>query len=236
MKNNILVGIIFFIIASVGLISCDDDSTKGYTGLTIYPTLDLVGESEIIVAKGETFVDPGYTSILDGEDVSGEVVVTSNVDTDVPGVYTISYEIVNADGYPVSTSRTVYVADTTPSPIATGMHSVLDGTHRINNNSAARTDFSGYSILVLQTEPGVYYCSDLIGGYYDQRAGYGSNYAMTGSFQLNADNTITLIDSYVAGWGDSADEMTAGTYDPSTGQISWTIEYAGFLTFNIIMD
>ncbi len=236
MKSKIIYGIAFLAIALIGLISCEDETTGGYTGVTIYPTLDLVGESQIIVAKGASFVDPGFSSILDGEDVSDQVVVSSDVNTDVPGVYTITYEIVNPDGYPVSKSRTIYVADTTPSPIATGMHNVLGDTHRINNNSNARTDFSGYDILILQTEPGIYYCSDLIGGYYDQKVGYGSNYAMTGYFQLNADNTITLISSSVSAWGDSADEMHDASFDPVTGRISWTVEYAGFLTFNIVLN
>jgi len=32
---------------------------------------------------------------------------------------------------------------------------------------------------------------------------YGPDYAMVGKFELNDDNTITPLESYVAGWGDS---------------------------------
>lgn len=76
----------------------------------------------------------------------------------------------------------------------------------------------------------------MFGGYYDQRAGYGSNYAMQGYIQLNPDNTITLLDSYVIGWGDSLDDMTDATIDPVTGQIKWTISYAGIMEFYMTIN
>ncbi len=225
-----------FVLAAAGFSSCDDESTAGYTRITYYPTLEVLGESELIVAKGEAYVDAGAYAELNGEDVTSQVIVESNVNTSVGGVYSVSYKITNEDGFFVTGSRTVYVVDQTPSIITSGSHTIASGTHRINLNSDARTDFSGYTITILQVEPGVFYISDFMGGYYDQRAGYGSNYAMTGYFQLNADNTITPTSSYVAGWGDSMDVMTTSSVDPSTGQISYSLEYAGFLEFNVIIN
>ncbi|MCS2955955.1 DUF5012 domain-containing protein [Bacteroides thetaiotaomicron] len=35
---------------------------------------------------------------------------------------------------------------------------------------------------------------DFLGGWYDQRAGYGPDYAMVGKFELNDDNTITPLE------------------------------------------
>ena len=57
-----------------------------------------------------------------------------------------------------------------------------------------------------------------------------------GYFKLNADNTIEPLSSLVAGWGDSMDSMREGKYDPETGQISWYIDYAGQMTFYVVMN
>lgn len=234
MKNIILL--FSLVILALGFVSCDDETTADMTRITYYPTLELEGETSLIVALGEPFVDPGYSSELNGEDVTSEVVVTSTVNTDAAGVYTIKYEITNADGFVVSKMRTVYVSDPTPSPIRTGLHDVVVGTHRINQNSGARTDYDGYQILILQTEPGVFYTTDFLGGYYDKRAGYGSNYAMTGYFRLNDDNTLSLISSGLIGWGDALDGMKNASFDPDAQEIVWSVDYAGFLEFNVILD
>ena len=61
------------------------------------------------------------------------------------------------------------------------------------------------------------------------------NYAMVGKFELNDDNTITPLESYVAGWGDSMDQMTNTLLDPATGTLKWTVAYAGQLSFDIIV-
>lgn len=73
---------------------------------------------------------------------------------------------------------------------------------------------------VTKAAPGIFYVSDMMGGYYDQKAGYGSSYAMTGYFQLLADNSLVLLSSSVEGWGDSATGFKDGKYDPATGEIS----------------
>lgn len=221
------------ILVIAGLSGCDKDTTAGFTEITYYPTLEVLGEPVVIAPLGKNYVDAGVKAELQGEDVSDQVVVSSNVDSNVGGVYSVSYEITNVDGYKRTASRTVYVADPTPSIISTGMHKVVTGTHRLR--AGARTNYSGYSILVLQTAPGVFYISDFLGGYYDQKVAYGPNYALTGTFKLNADNTLSLVDSYLIGWGDSMTALAAASVDPATGLISWTAKYAG-MDFNVIMN
>ncbi|WP_439185600.1 BT_2262 family domain-containing protein [Carboxylicivirga taeanensis] len=234
-KYKILLFLVVLGLAG-SFISCDDDTTGGLTGITYYPVITLEGEQSMIVGLNEPFVDPGYSADLNGEDITGDVVVDSNVDVTKAGLYTIRYSAVNEDGFERAVVRDIYVADLTPSPIETGYHAVLEGTHRIYDGSK-RTDYSGYDILFLQTEPGVFYVSDLMAGYYDQRVGYGSNYAMNGYIRLNDDNTIELISSSVPGWGDEADYMADGVFNPATGQISWTISYVGgLIIFNVILD
>lgn len=235
MKNKILY-LMVFVLAIVGFSGCEDETTEGYTGITYYPSLEVLGDPSVIVAIGSTYEDAGYYAELQGEDVSDQVIVTSDVDTSAGGVYSVEYEIENADGFVVTGSRTVYVADPTPSIISTGIHKTAEGTKRFWFSSEAVVNFSGFDVLLLQVEPGVFYISDFMGGYYDQRVGYGSNYAMTGYFQLNDDYTITPLSSYVPGWGDSMDVMTSSSVDPTTGQITYVMEYAGLMEFTIIIN
>lgn len=233
MKNKILF-LMSLVLVIAGLSSCNKDTTAGFTQMTYYPTIVVLGEPVVIAPLGVNYVDAGVKAELQGNDVSDQVVVSSNVNTNVGGIYSVSYEITNADGYKRTASRTVYVADPTPSSISTGEHTVVAGTNR-TTAAGVITNYSGYSILILQTAPGVFYISDFLGGYYDKRAGYGSSYALTGTFKLNADNTLSLVDSYLIGWGDSMTELAAGSVDPATGIIRWTAKYAGY-NFNVIMN
>ena len=54
-------------------------------------------------------------------------------------------------------------------------------------------------IVIFQMEPGIFISAISLGGWYDQRAGYGPDYAMVGKSELNDDNTITPLEGYVAG-------------------------------------
>ncbi|WP_201300896.1 BT_2262 family domain-containing protein [Sunxiuqinia indica] len=235
MKNKILY-LMVFLLAIVGLSSCEDETTEGFTDITYYPTLEVLGEPEIMITVGSTYEDAGVVAELNGEDVTDQVEVTSNVDTSTGGVYSVNYKIENEEGFFVTGSRTVYVADPTPSIISTGIHTTAEGTKRFWFSSEAVVNFSGYDILIFQVEPDVFYISDFMGGYYDQRVGYGPGYAMNGYFKLNDDNTITPISSIVPAWGDSMDAITSSSVDPTTGQITYVMEYAGLMEYTIIIN
>lgn len=224
------------VLVNAGLSSCTKDTTAGFTQITYYPTLEVLGDPVVIAPLGVNYVDAGVKAVLQGEDVTSQVITTSNVDTNVGGVYSVSYKITNKDGYSRTASRTVYVADTTPSVISTGMHTVATGTNRVVISTGVTVNYSGYSILILQTAPGVFYISDFLGGYYDKRAGYGANYAMTGYFKVNTDNTLSLISSYIGGWGDSLDELKNASVDPVTGKITFSALYAASYSFNVILN
>src|SRR5690606_9668714 len=120
------------------------------TDITIYPVREVLGEPVVIVNKGEAYEDPGAYAELDGEDISGDVVVQSNVNTNEAGIYSVKYTVTNADGFAVNGSRTVYVADPTPSPIASGVKTVQAGSSRTGGTGAV--PYSGYPVVVLQTE------------------------------------------------------------------------------------
>lgn len=211
--------------------SCDK-STDDTSKVTYFVTLERLGDTKIVLEKGQPYVEPGYYAEMNGEDITSSVEIKGNVDVNTPGIYNLVYAAYNEDGFAKTFTRTVYVADNTPSPLQSGIYTLAEGSKRTVPSVVA---FSGYEIVIFQIEPGIFYITDFLGGWYDQRTGYGPDYAMVGKFELNEDNTITPIESYVAGWGDSMDQMTNTSLDPATGTLRWSIDYAGQLSFDIIV-
>ena len=203
-----------------------DKSTDDTSKVTYFVTLEREGDEKIVLEKGQPFVEPGYYAEMNGEDITESVQIKGSVDVNTPGIYNLVYAAYNEDGFAKTFTRTVYVADNTASPLKSGIYTVAEGSKRTAPSVVA---FSGYEIVIFQMEPGIFYISDFLGGWYDQRAGYGPDYAMVGKFELNDDNTITPLESYVAGWGDSMDQMTNTLLDPATGTLKWTVAYACLL-------
>lgn len=231
MKKNILYTMLLML-ATMFVTSCEDDSTAGLTRITYYPTLTLEGESFVVAEKGAAFQDPGYSATLQGEDVTDQVEVTSNVDTSKSGLYSITYSIVNADGFSKSASRQVLVVD--PNDPVEGVYYSAPDCYRI---SSGKTTVYGksYRVYILANGDGTYTINDVLAGYYAQRAGYGNNYAMEAEFAVAADGAITLNGSYVPGWGDGLDSLENGQFDAATGTITWKAVYVGmefYITLN----
>nr|WP_211665116.1 immunoglobulin-like domain-containing protein [Leucothrix arctica] len=78
------------------------------------PTAFLVGDRNLDVSPGESFVDPGVI-VLDGYGQPMTVIVEGEVDTSTPGEYYITYYAEDEQGlYYFEEYRYVYVADSTP--------------------------------------------------------------------------------------------------------------------------
>ena len=210
------------------LASCSDVE-DGHVKVTHYAVFDVLGLNEdgiTTVAVGSTFTDPGVVCMEGTNDITSTVKVESDVDASKAGVYSVTYSAVNVDGFSSSATRTVIVYD----PSATdrdisGDYTVAGESYRIVKTTGAKTAFSGQDVTISKLAPGIYSISDFLGGYYDQRAGYGSSYAMNGYFQLNNDNTITALYAHVKGWNDDAENIVA-SYDEATGKIVSEVEYA----------
>jgi hypothetical protein len=220
------------------LFSCDKE-TEGISRITYYVDLELKGEPVEFVSLGGTYIEPGWTALQEGEDVSDKVTVTGNVNTSSAGLYTLNYLVNNADGYPKTASRQIVVSDPTPSPLESGFYKVSKASNRTSYGSGpGSSGHPNYSsepvILVYQVSPGKFYTSDFLGGYYDKGAGYGPSYAMTGHFTLNEDMSITLDDSFIAGWGDGLDDVVNGSYAPATKTLTYTAQYVESYDFNVI--
>ena len=78
------------------------------------PVLKLTKASAYVRA-GEEFIDPGYTATdnVDG-DVSANVIVSGILDTNIPGIYNITYTAIDSSLNQTSLNRTVYVYEPQP--------------------------------------------------------------------------------------------------------------------------
>ncbi len=219
--------------ALLSFASCQKAET-GDIKVVYYPVVTLEGGNVVTTVKGEAFVDPGFTATLNGEDISADVEIESNIDTDTYGIYSVqyNYSYTTEDGYFASSSasRTVVVCDEGTDAMS-GTYTTTANAQRSDNGTA----YPGYTCTLTYLGGNAYYVSDFLAGWYEQRAGYGSAYAMYGYALLNPDNTITAIYNHVDGWGDAADYIENGVYDPATGTVNWELSYAGSLKFSVEM-
>jgi len=113
MKKSILI---FCSLVTLFLVACNKtsihntDEKIGISRVTFFPVLTLNGERYTTIAVGSGFTDPGIVA----KEGSADIMYTKSgsVNTNVPGVYTVTYTAVNRDGFPASLVRTVAVYST----------------------------------------------------------------------------------------------------------------------------
>lgn len=212
-----------FAVVALLVTSCGDKETEGKSRFTYYPTIELEGDTYLVWDKGTPFVDPGYVSTMNGEDVTAEVMISGTPDVNKSGIYTMTYTTKkNDDGFDASASRTVVVLD--PNSAVEGFYLTQPDSYRTYNGNEVAFG-NAFEILVIDNGDGTLYVDDLFGGWYCQRAGYGTKYAMGGTISLAADGTVGLISSLVPGWGDGLDDLT-GSY--ADGVFTVDAVYNGF--------
>jgi hypothetical protein len=184
--------------------------------------LELEGDGYMVVGKGTTFQDPGFSATLNGEDVSSQVTVSSNVNTNKSGVYSVVYSIKNEDGITANARRTVVVLDLNSA--VEGFYQITPDSYRLREGAQVAYG-SPFEMLVIDNGDGTYDVDDLLGGWYCQRAGYGTNYAMAGVIAIEDDGSVICLANGVPGWGDEADAFE-GTFDAATGTFNLKVTYA----------
>jgi hypothetical protein len=225
MKKNVLYTMLFAVVALL-VTSCGDKTSEGKSRFTYYPTIELEGDSYLVWDKGTPFVDPGYTSTMNGEDVTSEVMISGTPDVNKSGIYTMTYTTKkNDDGFDASATRTVVVLD--PNSEVEGFYLTQPDSYRSYNGNDVQYK-AAYEILVIDNGDGSLTVDDLFGGWYAQRAGYGTNYACFGYISLAEDGTVGYIDSIVPGWGDSLVDLN-GTYADGVFEIE--AEYVSGMKF-----
>ncbi|MBL1276261.1 MAG: DUF5011 domain-containing protein, partial [Ectothiorhodospiraceae bacterium] len=132
------------------------------------PVISLLGATPVSVAEGATYTDAGATAndVEDG-DLTASIVTVNSVDTSVPGAYTVTYNVTDADGKSaVQITRIVnVVANAAPviSLLGTNPVSVTEGATYSDAGATANDAEDGdltASIVTVNsvdtTVPGVY--------------------------------------------------------------------------------
>ena len=223
MKKNVLYTMLFALVALM-VTSCGDKKSEGLSRITYYPTIELEGGNYVVWDKGTAWEEPGYTSTLNGEDVTGEVTVSGTPDINTSGIYKLVYTTKkNEDGFDASASRTVVVLD--PNSAIEGFYLTQPDSYRVREGAEVPYG-NAYEILIIDNGDGTVYVDDILGGWYCQRAGYGTNYALAGTLAIADDGSVSCLESYIPGWGDSHDDFT-GTFDAANGTFQVDCIYAG---------
>ena len=91
----IILGCIIFLIIIILLISKLFNKKQIVYDDKLY-YINLIGDREITLYVGDTFVEPGYTGTDDiGNDLTKEVVISDNIDNNTIGNYKVSYTLGN---------------------------------------------------------------------------------------------------------------------------------------------
>lgn len=115
-----------------------------------------------------------------------------------------------------------------------GIYEVQPKSYRAYNGNTVSYSSLEYNdvftVKITDNLDGTYHVDDLFGGYYSLGKWYGMNYSMGGNIIVGEDGTVSLIDSYIRGWGDSLVGLI-GTYDAETSSFSIEVEYIGGMKF-----
>ena len=221
MKKNILYTMVFAMAALV-MASCSGDlESEGKSRITIYPSLSLIGDEYVTVNLGESFQDPGCTASMGTEDLTSQIVATSDLNTNKLGFYTVNYVVTNPDGFPASASRHVAVVD--KNNFASTYYSECQYGSR---------HYYNLPINIISYADDTYLIDDILGGFYcyGRYPGYdasGYDFFCEADLTLNADNTISLIKTGSWYFGQYPVTIVEGTYDPESGDVVLNLDFDG---------
>lgn len=92
------------------------------------PVITLIGSADILVIKGDNYVDEGATATDDVDgDLTSSISVSGNVDTATIGNYTLTYSVSDSSGNSTSASRNVEVTEINPDLVGAWTTTFSDG-------------------------------------------------------------------------------------------------------------
>ena len=218
---------------------------------TVAPVLTLIGSPMLDVTLNESYVDEGAAALddIDG-DLSNIIVVTGSVDTQVVGIYTLSYNVSDAAGNVAETiTRTVNVVETggtgdTEAPVIT-----LVGASSVTVEQG--DNYSDAGVTALDSQDGDISNSVVVTGSVDtSKAGtYTLSYNVSdnaGNSALTITRTVIVRDTtapVLVMQGDSPLTLNVGTsfsdpgavaYDSIEGNLNASIVATGVVDTSIV--
>jgi len=135
------------------LTGCGEDTTDGGFNEDA-PVITLLGDRDIEITLGtHTIPEPGYTATdtQDG-DITQRVSVTNNIDLTRAGTYTVTYDVMDSDGFTDTATRTITITDPSNNNINKDAPVItLDGDRNIEIALGTRTiNEPGYTATDLQ--------------------------------------------------------------------------------------
>jgi len=183
-------------ILSAILFSCEKDYESHITKETPAPQMELIGGNPIVLFKGTPYVDPGIHAIqIIGNDTTELTYkIVNDVKVNIPGSYKLFYQVLNSEKVPFYISRRVNIVSFTGYDVFEMPTGTYNGI-RVNKGR-------GGTVQITKLATGVYQISDLLAGYYEQFAGYGSDYGAPGILVINEDGSMRSELGNTAAWGE----------------------------------
>lgn len=173
--------------------ACDPDlSTEGVSRITYYNDIELVGDASVYIPVGSTYTEQGAIAFEGEEDVTENIQISSTVDASNVGLYSVTYTIVNTDGFEKSISRSVFVHPASDSGID------YSGTYL----GEVRGETIDGGCIITKLAPSMYVASDFFGGSYCCGVrDYGLAYRLKTYFYVSDDNTTYTNLGNTSPWG-----------------------------------
>jgi hypothetical protein len=104
----LLVSVFFFAFTACNKKDAINNTTDniGISRVTHFPTFTMTG-GVTVIPKGKAYTEPGIKAFEGASEI--KVTTSGAVDTNTPGVYTLTYTATNKDGYSATAKRTVVV-------------------------------------------------------------------------------------------------------------------------------
>lgn len=191
MKKHIfkIIPALFFFLA---IVSCEREENLGISRVTFYNDIEFIGDEVMTSPIGTPFQDPGVIAFEGEENVTENVIVSSDVDSNALGLYHINYSITNADGFEKSITRIVITTPVNDSGVD------YSGVYTGDTRGEIISD----GCTITKIGPSTYFASDFFGGVYCCGVrDYGSAYVMPTYFIVSDDNTTFMDIDNNSPWG-----------------------------------
>lgn len=237
MKNSTKIILTLLSALLLTATACHKVETEGVTHVTNYAVVTINGDEAIALKKGDAFTDPGATAIMGGEDVTNQIVVTSTVDANQEGLYSVSYAVTNKDGFQASVSRMVVVIDVPTLNLAT---SDLSGEYsadisRFNSSDSKTATQAANTVTLTKVGESIYHVSCLLGGWYGTvYPEYIPSSLAGGHIVVLDDGEVIVTDGSIAIFGDGIEAFAPCSYDfpSSTLTLKTIMSAAGNFEFS----